>query len=135
MDTKNIDPMVLTKNIIGDPKYLDAIVGSETDQDLLLEKLQSALNDPCNGLGNQRPQVLRLLQDLVARLGRLPPQVRVLRVQNRKFKFAGGEANIWSADIDGKSVILREARLPQDQSWASPEGIKLISVGPPLKST
>ncbi|KAF8294457.1 hypothetical protein DL93DRAFT_832063 [Clavulina sp. PMI_390] len=101
---------------------------SEANQDLFLEKLQGALDDPHHRLGNLRPQALCLLQDIVAASHKLPAQVKILQVQKRGLIYAGGSAFIWSGNIGNKPVIVWDARPPQGHNWASPEGQEILLV-------
>ncbi|KAF8310704.1 kinase-like protein [Clavulina sp. PMI_390] len=116
---------MLAQSIVNDPESFD-IMDRHTNEDFFLEILQSALDNPPQRLGTNRPRILRSLQNIVTRSSKLPRRVRTLKVLNRKFKTAGGEASIWSAHLDGKAVALREAHPPENGDWTSSEGHRIV---------
>jgi hypothetical protein len=52
----------------------------------------------------------------------LPP------VHSPKFWDSGGEAVIWTAVLNGKKVIVRNAHPPEGKDWTSPSGKDVLKV-------
>ncbi|KAF8313252.1 kinase-like protein [Clavulina sp. PMI_390] len=116
-----------TRRILSDPQVL-SLAMMDDYQEHALELLQDALDDPSDELGDDRPRAMRLLQDLVSRAKKLPQCIQRLRISKRVFRDAGGEALIWNVTLDNKPVIARDARPPDNEDWASPEGQLILSV-------
>lgn len=72
-----------------------------------------------------RTPALRLLQDISWASDQLPRRVKLPPVRNRVFWDSGGEAVIWTGQLTGKKVIVRDARPPDGKDWSSPGG-KLV---------
>ncbi|KAF8307229.1 kinase-like protein [Clavulina sp. PMI_390] len=91
-----------------------------------LDRLQEILHDPHGDLKQEdRPHILRLLQDLVSETGRLPSCVRILDVTKNKIINSGGEAEIWEATLDGETVVARDLLKPRNRDWSSSEGLEI----------
>ncbi|KAF8290243.1 hypothetical protein DL93DRAFT_1099560 [Clavulina sp. PMI_390] len=118
------DPINVAERILSRSK---SIVDSDADQEFFLEILQAGVESRLHSLGSRRARILRALQDIAAHSNKLPSRVKVLKIHNRVFKEAGGEATIWHAELEGVGVVLREARPPEDHDWTSPEGLKTLS--------
>ncbi|KAF8313211.1 hypothetical protein DL93DRAFT_1180200 [Clavulina sp. PMI_390] len=112
--------------MLSEPQSSTINMGKEY-QEFVIEMLQEALDDARDDLGEYRPRAMRLLQDLVSQSEQLPHCVKHLHVRNRVFRDAGGEAVIWSVELNGESVIARDARPPENLNWASPDGKLILS--------
>lgn len=79
-------------------------------------------------LGLARDTAVRRLQDVAGKYGMLPRQVRLSRITDRKYLGSGGEASIWLAKLEGRTVISRECPHPEDGDWAGTDGQNILKV-------